>query len=481
MMQILLVALAVSSCMLGKQNHHRPVVAGPPSEDRPTVVDSSLVAEGSIRNADGSLMNAEGSFRNADGSADEELPPLEEPLTEFDEPLPESLTVGDDLYSKSLIHIDHRLVKKWIRYFTKQEFDRFQRFLDRGEYYRVYIEDQLASHSMPQELYYLAMIESGFRNRARSRAHAVGIWQFMRGTARNYGLLVDGYIDQRMDPVASTSAAISYLQDLHRVYQSWWLAIAAYNSGEVRVLRAIMHRNTRDFFELIERRVLPRETVNYVPKFIAAMYVAKHHRRFGFRLNTTRDFDPQSMPIYRVPPFIHLREVAKRSGCSLRKLKKDNPYIIHSVVHPTRSIAIRLPDGCRKISHGDNRRLIAESRARFKSYRNRKYKGMYRVRAGDTLSSIARKFKTSVKALKLANNLRSDRIRPKQRLYVSPPRAVVTRHRGRTGRVINYRVRAGDSLYTIAQKHRTSVNRLKRDNKLRGDTIHPRQTIRIYL
>ena len=459
MMQILLVALVISSCMLGKQ-------------DLPTLTSDST-DNGHLKPADDS--------RPPPVEVDDGVPSLEEPLAEFDDPLPEPLVAGDDLYSKSLTHIDHRLVKKWIRYFTKQEFDRFQRFLDRGEYYRVYIEDQLASHSMPQELYYLAMIESGFRNRARSRAQAVGIWQFMRGTARNYGLLVDSYIDQRMDPVAATSAAISYLQDLYRVYQSWWLAIAAYNSGEVRVLRAIMHRNTRDFFELIERRVLPRETVNYVPKFIAAMYVAKHHRRFGFRLSTARDFDPQAMPIYRVPPFIHLREVAKRSGCSLHKLKENNPYIIYSVVHPTRSIAIRLPDGCRKVSHGDNRRLIAESRVRLKSYRNRKYKGMYRVRAGDTLSSIARRFKTSVKALKLANNLRSDRIKIGKRLYVSPPRSAVARRRGRTGQVINYRVRPGDSLYTIAQKHRTSVRKLKRDNRLRSNRIHPRQTIKIHL
>lgn len=452
MIQTLLVALAISSCLLGKQ---------PPS---PVVLESTVEQP----TDDGPLSS----------TAEDSLVGPEEPLTDFDDQLPEPLTAADDLYSKSLVHIDHRLVQKWIRYFTKNEFNRFQRFLDRGEYYRVYIEDQLASHSMPQELYYLAMIESGFRNRARSRAHAVGIWQFMRGTARNYGLLVDGYIDQRMDPVAATSAAISYLQDLYRVYQSWWLAIAAYNSGEVRVLRAIMHRNTRDFFELIERRVLPRETVNYVPKFIAAMYVAKHHRRFGFRLNTTRDFDPQSRPIYRVPPFIHLREVARRSGCKLSDLKKDNPYIIHSIVHPTRAIAIRLPDGCRKIGHSDNRRLLTESRIRLKSYRNRKHKGMYRIRSGDTLSSIARRFKTSVKALKLANNLRSDRIRVGQRLYVSPPRSAIVRRRGR---LIEYRVRPGDSLYTIAQKHRTSVSKIKRDNKLKGITIHPRQTIKIYL
>ena len=452
MMQILLVALAISSCLLSKQNL-QPVVAESTAEQPTDDGQLSSTAEGSLIDA-------------------------EETLTDFNDHLAEPLTTGDDLYSKSLVHIDHRLVQKWIRYFTKNEFDRFQRFLDRGEYYRVYIEDQLASHSMPQELYYLAMIESGFRNRARSRAHAVGIWQFMRGTARNYGLLVDGYIDQRMDPVASTSAAISYLQDLYRVYQSWWLAIAAYNSGEVRVLRAIMHRNTRDFFELIERRVLPRETVNYVPKFIAAMYVAKHHRRFGFRLNTTRDFDPQSMPIYRVPPFIHLREVARRSGCKLSKLKKDNPYIIHSIVHPSRSIAIRLPDGCRKIGHGDNRRLLTESRIRLKSYRHRKHQGTYRIRSGDTLSSIARRFKISVKALKLANNLRSDRIRVGQRLYVSPPRFATVRRRGR---VINYQVKHGDSLYTIAQKHRTSIGKIKRDNKLKSSRIYPRQTIKIYL
>lgn len=383
-----------------------------------------------------------------------------------------------DLFAEALPYLEHPLVKKWIKYFTVKEFERFQRFLHRGEYYRDYIQTELDKHDLPQELYYLAMIESGFRNKARSRARATGIWQFMRGTGRHYGLLIDNYVDQRMDPVASTAAAISYLQDLHRVYQSWWLAIASYNSGEVRVLRAIMKRNTRDFFELIEKKVLPRETINYVPKFIAAMYIARNYQEFGFTLTEGKKFATHEFQIYQTPPRLYLREIASQLNCAVPQIKKHNPAIKHSLIHPHKKIALRLPQICRPIDTVKDKTFTRKSKKRLLAWRKRKIKGKYKIRSGDSLYSVAKRFNTSIKALMLANNLHTSRIYPGQFLHITAKANSQKVSETKNG-VIRYRVRRGDNLYRIAKMYNTSVRSIKRVNNMTKSNIYPGQIIKI--
>ncbi|MDE3270070.1 MAG: LysM peptidoglycan-binding domain-containing protein [Pseudomonadota bacterium] len=400
-----------------------------------------------------------------------------------------------DLYNSSLAYIEHPLVKKWIKYFTVKEHARFQRFLNRGEYYRSYIQSELQEHGLPTDLYYLAMIESGFVNNARSKAYAVGIWQFMRRTGAFHGLLIDSFIDQRMDVVASTAAAISYLQDLNRVYQSWWLAIASYNSGEVRVLRAVMRRDTRDFFELIEKRVLPEETVNYVPKFIAAMHIGRHYRHYGFELKSERVFALQRFNLYRVPPQTRLAEIAAETNCSLKALKSHNVSVRRGVVHPTKHINVRIPVDCRSLTTAQRKKFEQQSKKRLLAYRRQEIKGRYRVRRGDSLYSLARRFNTSVRSLLLANNLTSSRIYAGQLLKIvgrssNSEKMASKRHRdlakqmaaadrADSGRVIQHRVRRGESLYRIAKKYDVSVKQLKRTNNLRKSRIYPGQIIKV--
>lgn len=143
-------------------------------------------------------------------------------------------------------------VQRWITYFTERDRERFQRFLNRGQLYRDVVENVLEENDLPAELYYLAMIESGFRTDAHSHASAVGVWQFIPGTARRYGLRIDRYVDERRDPIRATEAAAKYLRDLYNVFGSWHLAMAAYNAGEIRVLRAVFKGRTRNFWELIK-------------------------------------------------------------------------------------------------------------------------------------------------------------------------------------------------------------------------------------
>ena len=148
--------------------------------------------------------------------------------------------------------------------------------------YKEVVQTILSENGLPEDLYYLAFVESGFVVNAKSSASAQGVWQFMKGTAKQYGLVVDSYMDERNDPIRSTEAASKYLRKLYSAYNSWELAFAAYNAGEYRVLSSIMKAEDRDFWKLSDKKMLPKETRNYVPKILAARHVAKNWSRYGF-------------------------------------------------------------------------------------------------------------------------------------------------------------------------------------------------------
>jgi hypothetical protein len=173
-------------------------------------------------------------------------------------------------------------VLKWVDYFTGRGRKHFARYLERSELFIPYIQPILRQHGMPEDLVYLAMIESGFNNHARSFAKAVGPWQFMAPTGKRYGLMVNWWVDERRDTRKSTIAAIEYLKDLYGFFQSWELAAAAYNAGEAKIARAIRRFGSKDFWVLARHRFLRPETRDYVPKIIAAAIVAKNRTQFGF-------------------------------------------------------------------------------------------------------------------------------------------------------------------------------------------------------
>ncbi len=173
-------------------------------------------------------------------------------------------------------------VEQWVDYFTGRGRKHFERYLERSAYFIPYITPILRENSMPEDLVYLSMIESGFNNLARSHAKAVGPWQFMSFTGKKYGLAVNWWVDERRDIQKSTVAAINYLRDLYSMFGSWELASAAYNAGEGKVARAIQRYGSKDFWVLAKGRYLKPETRNYVPKMIAAALVAKNREQFGF-------------------------------------------------------------------------------------------------------------------------------------------------------------------------------------------------------
>ena len=325
----------------------------------------------------------------------------------------------------------NRKVAEWIDFFTIKERDLTQRYLERGEALRPHIEQILKENDVPPELFYLAMIESGFVSHAKSRAKAVGIWQFMAGTAKNYGLAVNKQSDERKNWVKATEAAASYLKDLNNVFGSWYLALAAYNAGEHRIVRSIMRGKTRDFWALAEAGLLPRETLNYVPKFLAAHIVGKHFKKFGFDIKP--DAKWEEFDTISVPSGVRIADLAKVSGVSQDSLKRWNLDLIKGVTPQAKvgTVEIYVPkDEVQKIELKraeitklkryksgpmDQRSFASTDSGGAKNY------NVYIVRHGETLKAISRRFGLSVRTMMKINGLRRARIHPGQRLrYYSP-------------------------------------------------------------
>jgi hypothetical protein len=220
------------------------------------------------------------------------------PSIKGDESLTTSSEVGEDKSANELIYHGEKIpytsfdlpvemnpaVAKWITYFTGKGRDRFEKYLERSEYFIPYLKPILKNAKAPEDLVYLAMIESGFNNNARSGARAVGAWQFISATGRRYGLEVNWWMDERRDVEKSTIAAVQYLKELNVMFGSWHLAAAAYNAGESKIQRAIKKYHTNDFWELSQKKFkyLRPETKNYVPKLFAAAIISKNRKYFGF-------------------------------------------------------------------------------------------------------------------------------------------------------------------------------------------------------
>ncbi|TVP53756.1 MAG: hypothetical protein EA351_14565 [Gemmatimonadales bacterium] len=237
-------------------------------------------------------------------------------------------------------------VERWVNRFLNQDREGFEEYLVREGLYGAMIRDKLRSRDMPEQLLYLAMIESGFSPAATSPVAASGIWQFMGATARGYGLVVDGWVDERRDPVRATDAALDYLEELYAEFGSWYLAAAAYNAGPARVQQAMRQSGVSAetdeavYWTIIDR--LPRETREYVPKILAAALLAEQAEHFGFDVE-------QSLPYLFdrvvVPGGIALSEIAASLELPTSLLREMNPHLIRGATPPGRSVLVRVPVG----------------------------------------------------------------------------------------------------------------------------------------
>ncbi len=369
-------------------------------------------------------------------------------------------------------------VDRWIKYFESDIHERFSTYLSRLGRYGPMIRERLRAAGLPTDLVYLALIESGMNPRAYSRAAAVGIWQFIRGTGRLYGLKVDYWVDERRDPFKSTDAAIAHLSDLYDEFGSWYLAAAAYNAGSGRVRRAIARTGRRDYWDLTRGTSLRRETRNYVPKMIAAAIIAKNPERYGFR-NIVAE-PPLEFDVASVPDATSMDVLAEAAGTEEEVMRGLNPEYLRYVTPPDREVTIRVPLGKADAFRVNYASIPADKRVTWL---------IHVVTRGQTLGQIARRYGTSVAALRAANgNVNPRRIQIGQKLVVPRSGAQTTRVASSSGQSTTraapgpatVTVRRGDTLWSLARRHGVSTTDLMRWNNLSSSRIHPgdRLTVR---
>ena len=371
-------------------------------------------------------------------------------------------------------------VSREIRLFQNGERKFFMEAYKRSGRYRPFIVSEIRKAGLPEELSWLPLIESGFRVRALSRARALGLWQFIASTGYRFGLKRDQWVDERMDMVASTKAAVNYLKALHELFGDWTTALAAYNCGEFNVLHAIrsQHVNYLDnFWDLYPR--LPLETARYVPRFLAVLHIIKNPKKYGFDLPLPDP--PLRFETVKINKQVSLSELAKKVGISYSLLKDLNPELRYGVT-PNYPYEVKIPTGTSGLilAHIDE---VPVWKPKY-VYRYRGYV-RHRVRPGETLAKLARRYGTSIRRIKALNKIRNPRrIRVGRvlKIPVGKRRYRVARRRSRRyrGKKVSYRIKPGDTLWKLARTFNVSVDHIKRVNGLKSDKLKPGQVIRIY-
>jgi len=356
-------------------------------------------------------------------------------------------------------------VEREIARFRGPEREFFLESYRRSGQYRPMIVRMLRKAGLPEELSWLPLVESGFKTRAMSSARALGMWQFISSTGSRYGLSRTRWIDERMDPEKSTAAAIQYLTDLHGMFGDWMTALAGYNCGEHRVM-SVIQRQENDyldrFWDLFG--ALPWETARYVPRFLATLLIVGDPEEFGFELPDP--LPPVDYDTVSVARHVRLTDVERALGLEKGSLSGLNPELRRGTT-PAETYPLRVPPAATSSFDATLAALPPYVPQPEESY------ALHRVRRGETLSVIARRYRSSVNAIVQANHLRSrNRIRVGQRLKI-PRRggatAVVAASVGATS--LRYAVRRGDSLWKLASRYGTTVDRIKSDNGLRGDRL----------
>lgn len=384
------------------------------------------------------------------------------------------------------------LVEKWVDYFQGKGRPHMERYLSRSTRYMKLMKKILRDNGLPEDLVYIALIESGFSPKATSRAAAVGYWQFIKATGRRYGMEINTFVDDRRDPVLATQAAAEYFKGLYSVFGSWYLAMASYNVGENRVKKEVMRTMTRDFWELAKKKRFPRETINYIPKFIAAKLIGNNPEKYGFV-----DLDymtPIEFEHIKVDKPVNLKAMAEKMGMDYDDLKQLNPKFKGEIA-PTKqngSLELRVPLG------SSANALVAARAAAVEKVEYIADAGeteLYKVKSGDSLYTIARKYRTTVAWLRDQNDMKKGRkLRIGQRVIV-PDRAgrkqdakyIAKKEKTEkendsvekaaptpeivTNKGVFYVVQPGDTLSAIADDYNSSIEELRKMNKMSKGTI----------
>jgi membrane-bound lytic murein transglycosylase D len=374
-------------------------------------------------------------------------------------------------------YAEHPRVQYYLDYFSGRGQERFQIWLDRMVRYEDHIRQRLGERDLPGDLVYLALIESGFSTVAVSSAKAVGMWQFMPATGKGYGLRIDGWVDERRDPIKATDAAARHLRDLTERFGSYYLAAAAYNAGAGKVGRSLdrmgatmgqgdepLDLSSDDaFFSLADTRLIVQETRDYVPKLIAAALIAKSPERYGFQQSP--DVEPFSLDSVVLAGGTGLDLVARLADTTVEALRELNPHLLRLVTPPGGNYAVRVPAGTSE---------TVLARYEDVPEADRLAVATHRVKSGETVASVAKKYGLTSAVLRSTNRLSSKaRIKSGSTLLIpvsrtlpasallAPEPVVTTSTTSRT-----HIVRSGETLGGIANRYGVSVSSLRSANRL---------------
>ncbi len=368
-------------------------------------------------------------------------------------------------------------VLAFLEHYTQDAKGKFQTAIKRSGAFLDMMKEVFREEGIPEDLVYMAHVESAFKIHAYSRARAKGIWQFIASTARKYGLRVDWWIDERSNPEKAARAAAVYLKDLYTMFGDWYLAMAAYNAGEGKIQRALKRSKKKDFWGIAKTRYIRRETKNYVPAVLASILIAKNPSRFGFQEN----YDPPlKYDKVIVDSTTDLRVIAKCAETSVKDIKSLNPALYRMQTPPgDTNFYVNVPEGKGEIFTQNFARVPKKDRILYTRHR---------VRRGDTLSTIARKYGTTIKAIQSANKMgrrtlireKSYLIIPRSSYFPSDFSAQKSKKYAR-GERINYKIRKGDTLYSLARRYNTNVKSILLWNNISASkTLYPGERLTIY-
>jgi len=363
-------------------------------------------------------------------------------------------------------------IKKQVEFFTQGRGRQF--FINsykRSGRYRPYILEALNEEGLPEELSWLPLVESGFKVRALSKARALGLWQFITSTGYKFGLERNQYIDERLDPYKSTHAAIAYLKELHTIFGDWTTCLAAYNCGEHRVLRTIKNQNINyldNFWDLY--RLLPGETARYVPKFMAALHIIDNLEKYNM---ANIEVDPAvRYETVSIEKQAYLKDIAEAVGSEKDVLLDLNPELRYKLL-PEEKYELKIPPGKKdtllaKLEHIPEFTQTAPGIV------------YHRVRPGETLSTIASRYHTTVKQIAFYNNIRSTNYIVAGKILKIPQSSKIGGGSAEAKpKIITYKVRRGDSLWTLAKRYHTTTKKIQELNNFKSVNLQIGQTLKI--
>ena len=412
-------------------------------------------------------------FKEGDGFAEQQPEPAP-----IDEANTANVPVDPNVKAKAeadLQHIQSDLplmmndyVAGFISYFSTRARSVFEASWVRSGRYRDMILRVFKEEGIPQDLIYLAQAESGFKPLALSRARARGMWQFMASRGVGYGLRRSWWVDDRQDPEKSTRAAARHLKDLYNQFGDWYLAMAAYNSGPGVVQQAVRRTGYADFWELYKRDVLPTETKNYVPIILAMTIMSKNPAQYG--LDAVQPDPAMKYDVVKVDYPVDLRLVAECVDVPVEQMIDLNPSLLRRTTPKDQPFDLRLPEGTKEKYQAAIATIPVEKRVAWR---------YYKVQPGDSLAGIARKYRTTEKAIAQANNLEGTALAPEARL-------VIPVNASANGKIVysryasHYKTHTGDTVLTVAEDFGVPPDRLRRWNRLKGNDLRRGRVLVIY-